>query len=142
MEHCFIYSFTSKTDAQLKERLLIIEHSTFCINFCKFSIKHMKLFSCKLWTSQRFLLTISRFPSTDILQKIKARQSQCVWMTTPRGTVNQELKLNYASCTELVMMVKILRFRRPELSLHLAKNLVYVTEENYILIFFTRLCFL
>ena len=44
-----------------------------------------------------------------------ARLSQRVWTTTPRRTVNQEIKtLNYAYYTELIRVVKIIRSRNPE----------------------------
>ena len=44
-----------------------------------------------------------------------ARLSQCVWTTTPERYSWSRIKtLNYASFTQLVRMVKILRCRRPE----------------------------
>ena len=50
--------------------------------------------------------------------ELLVRLSQCVWTTTPRGTVDQELKYKL-SLLQLVRMVKIIRCRRPEaLALH------------------------
>ena len=46
------------------------------------------------------------------LRSVKARLGQRVWTTTPRGTVNQELKLSTTHLVELVRMIKFRRCRR------------------------------